>query len=100
MTLAEMISKIEDQNEEAIIFAKRIDGRFTPSSEAILVELKDEEDDLQTSEIADKHCPGFDYFLEVFLVIDMAEEDLSNAVGFKSLEQRIDRIIYYAEFDA
>lgn len=99
MTLAEIITSINNQNEEAMIFAKRVDGKFTPSSEATLVEVEAEEEDLQTSEIADKHCPGFDYFLEVFLVRDMLE-DLKNTVGFKSVEQKIDRIIRYAESDA
>lgn len=99
MTLGEVITNIDKQNEEAVIFAKRVDGNFLSSSEAVLIELDDEEQDLRTKEIADKHCPGFDYFLEVYLVKDMAG-DLKNAAGFKSLEQQIDRIIHYAEFDA
>ena len=99
MTLAEIITNIEKQNEEATIFAKRVDGKFLPSSEAVLVELEEEEEDLRINEIADKYCPGFDYFLEVFLVKDVAE-DLKNTAGYKSLEQQIDRIIHYAEFDA
>ena len=99
MTLSEIISDIDEQNEEALIFAKKVDGKFLPSSEVVLVELNDEEQGSQTNDIAEKHCPGFDYFLEVFLVKDMVE-DLKNTVGYKSLEQRIDRIIHYAEFDA
>jgi hypothetical protein len=99
MTLSEIISNIDKQNEEAIIFAKRKDGKFIPSSEAVLVELSDEEQGSRTNDIAEKHCPGFDYFLEVFLVRDMVE-DLKNTVGYKSSEQQIGRIIHYAEFDA
>ncbi len=99
MTLSEIISNIDDQNEEAIIFAKKVDGKFSPSSEALLVELDNEEMGSQITDIAEKHCPDFDYFLEVFLVKGIME-DLKNTVGFKSLEQLIDRIIYYAEFDA
>jgi hypothetical protein len=99
MTISEIITNIGEQNEEAIIFAKKADGKFSPSSEAVLIELDEEEHGSLTNEIADKHCPGFDYFLEVFLVKDMVE-DLKNTVGYKSLEQQIDRIIHYAEFDA
>ena len=99
MTVSEIIANIDEQNEEATIFAKKIDERFLPSSEAVLVELDDEELHSPTKEIADKYCLGFDYFLEVFLVKDLLE-DLKNTVGFKSLEQQIDRIIHYAEFDA
>jgi hypothetical protein len=99
MTLSEIIANIDQQNEEATIFAKKVDEKYLPSSQAVLVELDDEELHSPIKEIADKHCPGFDYFLEVFLVKDLLE-DLENTVGYKSLEQRIDRIIHYAEFDA
>ena len=99
MTLHEIITNIDKQNEEAMIFAKKVDERFLPSSEAVIVELDDEEEGLRTNEIADKYCPGFHYFLEVFLVKDMVE-DLKNTVGYKSLEQQIERIIHYAEYDA
>lgn len=100
MTLKDIISNIEEQNEEVIIFAKKINGKFVPSSEVTLVEVNDGElGTLTTKEIADKYCPGFDYFLEVFLVKDMIE-DLKTTVGYKSLGQQIDRIINYAEFDA
>jgi len=99
MTLSEIIANIDQQNEEATIFAKKVDEKFLPSSQAVLVELDDEELHSPTKEIADKYCPGFDYFLEVFLVKEVLE-DLENTVGYKSLEQQIDRIIHYAEFDA
>src|SRR4051794_7862617 len=99
MTLSEVITSIDKQNEEAIIFAKRVSGKFLPSSEVELVELDEEEHGLRTNEIAAKHCPEFDYFLEVFLVKDMVE-DLKNTAGYKSLEQQIDTIIRYAESDA
>ncbi len=99
MTIREIVSNNEELNEEAVIYAKRIDGKFLSSSEAVLIELSEEDQDLSTKEIADKYCPGFDYFLEVFLVKDMVQ-DLNKSVGYKSLGQQIDRIIYYAEFDA
>jgi hypothetical protein len=99
MTISELISNIDNQSEEAIIFAKRENGKFLPSSEAVLVELTDEEQDSPIKEIAERYCPGFDYFLEVFLVKDLVGA-LSTTVGYKSLQQQIERIIHYAESDA
>lgn len=62
-------------------------------------ELNEEELYSPIKEIANQRCPGFDYFLEVFLVKEILE-DLNSSVGFKSLEQQVDRIIHYAELDA
>jgi hypothetical protein len=99
MTIAELIAGIEDINEDAIIFAKRVNGTFLASSETFLVELVEDEEDLPTAEMANKYCPGFDYFLEVFLVKDLVL-DFSGAVGYKASSQLVERIIYYAQNDA
>ena len=99
MTISEIISNIDNQSEEAIIFAKREDGQFLPSSEAVVVELTEEEQAVPTQAIAESHCPGFDYFLEVFLVKDLVGA-LSAKVEYKSLQQQIERIIRYAESEA
>lgn len=98
MTISEIISNIDNQSEEAIIFAKREHGKFLPSSEVVVVELGEEELGAPTKEIAEKYCPGFDYFLEVFLVKDLVGA-LSMTAGYKSLQQQIERIIQYAESD-
>ena len=99
MTIGEIIVNIGEQNEEALIFAKKIDGKFLSSSEAILVELTDEEKGLPANEIANKYCPGFEYFLEVFLVNEIVD-DLNKTIGFKSLERQIDSVIHFAELDS
>jgi hypothetical protein len=99
MTIREVISKADELNEYLVIYAKRQDGKFLSSSEAVLLDLTDEEKELLTHEIANKYCPGFDYFLEVFLVKEMVE-DLRASEEYKSLEKQVERIIYYAEFDA
>jgi hypothetical protein len=95
-TIGALISQIGDLNQEAVIYAKKQNGRFLSSSEAVLIELRDEDDDLSPREIASKYCPGFDYFLEVFLVIDVMEE-LDQTAGYKPLTQQVDRVIQYAE---
>ena len=99
MTIREAILNIEHLNDEAVIYAKWFDGKFLSSSEAMVLDLTDEEVDLPTNEIANRYCPSFDYFLEVFLIKDLVE-DLNKTVGYNSLEQQIERIIHYAEFDA
>ena len=99
MTLRELISNIDHQNEEATIFAKKVDGKFSPTSEAVVIEIDEDELQTPTQEIAEKQCPGFDYFLEVFLVKEVIE-NLGTTVGYKSLEKQVERIILYAESDA
>lgn len=99
MSLTEIIAGIDSHNEEAMIFAKKTDGKFLPSSEAMLIEVDDEETGLSTHALSEKYCPGFHYFLEVYLVKEVID-NLKTTVGFISLEQQVQRIINYAEFDA
>jgi hypothetical protein len=99
MTLNEVIARIDELNEDSVIYAKKQDGKFLSTSEAVVLELAEEEEDLSTNEIANKYCPGFDYFLEVFLVKDMVEE-LQASDEYKSLDKQVERVIHYAEFDA
>ena len=97
MNIGEVISKISELDsldDYLVIFAKRIDGKFTRLSEAVLLELTEEEMDLKISETINRYCPGFDYFIEVLVVEDMILDKSS------SIEQKIERVIYYAEFDA
>jgi hypothetical protein len=65
----------------------------------VVVELTEDEHNTPTEEIAEKYCPGFEYFLEVFLVKDLVGA-LSSTAGYKFLQQQIERIINYAEADA
>ena len=99
MDISEVILHIEELDEDLVIFAKRVDGQFVSSSEAVLLELTEEERVLKTSEIATKYCPGFDYFLEAFIVKEMAV-DMKASNEYKTSEQILMRIISYAEFDA
>lgn len=90
---------IDEIDEDAVVYAKKIEGEFKSSSEAIFLELTDEEQELLPSEIARLKCPGFDYFLEVFLIKELIE-DLLHQYSEWNLNQKVDRVIYYAEFDA
>ncbi|MBE8725776.1 hypothetical protein [Flavobacterium hungaricum] len=81
------------------IYAKRINGKFQPDSEALVLKLTVEEMEMKSIEVVEEKCPGFDYFLEIFVLKDFYE-DLLKLEEFKSDTKKVERIIYYAEFDA
>ncbi|MET4105222.1 hypothetical protein [Hymenobacter sp. UYP22] len=99
MKLNEVIAAIDEQHEAAIVFVKKVNGKVVPDSAAVLVEVPEEEEDWKTDQMASKYCPGFEYFLEVFLIKDMVH-GLKGMAGYKTLDQQVKRIIHYAEFDA
>lgn len=99
MTIKDIILNIETMNEEAVVYAKTISGEFTRQSEAILLELTEDELALKTTEIAKVKCPGFDYFLEAFMIKEMVE-DLNNLTPKWDIGKITDRIIHYAKYDA
>ena len=99
MTIKDVISNFNELNEEVVIYAKKIDGKFESSSEVVLLELSEEERGLLTKDISKKYCPGFDYFLEGFMVKEMVQE-MRIVPEYHTVDQQVKRIIYYAEFDA
>ncbi|MFH7000969.1 hypothetical protein [Flavobacterium bizetiae] len=103
MTLGQAIINYKDyeDTEEAMhsIYAKRINGKFQPDSEAVVLKLTIEEMEMKWSEIAKEKCLGFEYFLEMFVLKDFYE-GLLRLEEFKSDTKKVARILYYAEFDA
>ena len=99
MTIHEIISNINDHNEEATIYAKKENGKFLPSSEAVLVEIPEDEDDPEPSEIANKYGPGYEYFIEIFIIQELLE-DLEASGEPLSMDQKVAAIIHYEENDA
>ncbi|WP_341904236.1 hypothetical protein [Fluviicola taffensis] len=103
MTLSEIILNCihyVDDEKIHIVFAKKTNGKFSPDSEAVVLLLTEEElenNDLQ--EIANSHCPRFDYFLEVFIIQDFLE-DLKSLKEFDTDSKIVNRVIYYGEYDA
>ena len=81
------------------IYAKRIDGRFQSISDAVVLELTTEEMEMNLKEISNLKCPGYEYFLEMFILQDFYN-DLEQSDDYKSDEKKVERIIYYAEFNA
>ena len=98
MKLIEAIGKIDDLNEDAFLYVRRTNGKFTINSEVVILELSDEELEWKTYEVTEKKCPGFEYFLEVFLIKELID-DLKYS-NFNTIEKKCTRIIHYAENDA
>ena len=98
-TLQDLITSISTFNREDTIYAKKVNGKFLPNSEALVLQLTEEESAMRINEIAELKCPGYDYFLEIFIIKDMIDDidDLNNNAG---LDEKIAIIIHYAEYDA
>ncbi len=101
MLLREGIQQLDRLPTEATFFAARVDGRFTPTSEAMCLELTEAERRSPVRDVAAKRAPGKDYFLEVFVAREALE-------GWRSMRgvDRLDPdeaarvVIHYAEHDA
>ena len=99
MTIFEVVANIDELDENSVIYAERISGQFLPSSKVAVLNLNDEDFALPPKEISEKYCPGFDYFLEVDIIIETLE-DLAVSEENAALNRKIERVIYYAEYDA
>ena len=99
MTLGEIIINCSDYNEISFVYAKKQNDKFLINSEAIVLVLDENEMETNTTEIARQKCPGFDYFLEIFIIQEILD-DLKELIEYKSNEKKIERVIYYAENDA
>jgi hypothetical protein len=99
MNLKEIIANYSKINEDLVVYAKKVNERFLSSSEVVLLELTEEEQGMKTFEIEKVKCPGFTYFLEMFIIKEMME-DFENNNQKKEIEEKVEIVIHYAEFDA
>ncbi|MVO08143.1 hypothetical protein GOQ30_03060 [Flavobacterium sp. TP390] len=97
MKLIEYLQNIEKINEASVLYVKRIDGQFLPDSEVTILNLTEDELEWKTFEVTEKKCPGFEYFMEAFLIKEFME-DVSPQ--YPTLEKKCNRLIHYVEFDA
>ena len=97
MKLAEAVLNLNGLPDEAILFAERINGHFSPESSVVILALDDEELARPTIEVAALKASGTEYFLEAFLVRDMVAELLDQGADTSHILQRV---IHYAEHDA
>ena len=97
MTIKDIISDPSLVKENDMIFARKVNGKFSESSEVAVLDLTDEEHQMDTSQIAEIKCPGFDYFLEAFMIKEMIVDfDKLNS----PLSEKVEAIIHYGEYDA
>lgn len=89
-TLIELIGKVDQMDPEDVICAKR---EWRPDSEARAFRLTE---DLRVPE--DAKTAGYEYFLEVDVIRQVLEEFAGNPNA--SLEQKCQRVIHYAIYDA
>jgi hypothetical protein len=97
MHLHEVIAGLSECPTESMIFAQRIGGEFRPESAAVVLELSENELSRPVREVATERAPGMEYFLEVFIALEMLEGLQSKGADLGAI---VERIIYYAEHDA
>ena|SRR5258708_36538620 len=98
MNLRDVILASPSLNEDLVVYAEKVDGHFLPSSKAVLLELTEEERGMKTNEVANLKCPGFTYCMEMFLIQEMTHD--LDSLSEEDVGRRIDRVIYYIEYDA
>ncbi|MEJ0089467.1 MAG: hypothetical protein WDM80_06955 [Limisphaerales bacterium] len=97
MHLYEVIAGLRECPAEFMIFAERIGGEFRPGSAAVVLELSESELSRPVREVAAERAPGMEYFLEVFIALEMLEGLRAKGTNLGAI---VERIIYYAENDA
>ncbi|GGH27407.1 hypothetical protein FAZ19_18955 [Sphingobacterium alkalisoli] len=90
----------EDSDEFMhMVFAKKQNDKFELYSEATVLRLTLDEMEMNLIDIRNSKCLGFDYFLEMNIIQDFYA-DIRNSEEYKTDDEKVTRIIYYAEFDA
>lgn len=95
MVLIEVLKDLEEIDDECVLYVKRTNGKFTSESDTVILDLTEAEKSWKTYDVTKNKCPGYEYFLEVFLVNEIIEDLEPN----ESLESKCGRVIHYAEFD-
>lgn len=102
MTLKDAIVhciQYEDSDEFMhMVFAKKINDKFESHSEAMVLRLNLSEMEMQLIDIQNSKCPGLEYFLEMNIIQDFYSE-IGRIEKYRSDDEKVKRIIYYAEFD-
>ena len=99
MNLQDVILASPTIDGDLVLYAERIAGQLLPSSEAVLLQLTDEENDMKTDEVAKRKCPGFRYCMEMFLIQEFMQ-DLDAGAKRMDADEKVERVIYYIENDA
>ena len=93
-------NQYEDSDEFIhMVFAKKLNNRFESHSEAMVLRLTLPEMEMNLKEIRNSKCPELDYFLEMNIIRNIYA-GIRNLEEYKLDDEKVKRIIYYAEFDA
>jgi hypothetical protein len=73
VTILDICEQLDRLDDDGVIYAGRINGNFTPASQALVVTLAPEEVRTPAADIAAPHGPRFDYCMEIFIAKDAVE---------------------------
>jgi len=70
MTILQIAARLDEYQEDGVIFAELVNGVFTGDSNAVVLTLSEEELVQNTSEVSNNRCPGLEYCLEIGIAKD------------------------------
>jgi hypothetical protein len=101
MTLAEVCAKLVRLDDDGVIYARRVGGKFVPDSEAVVLKLSEDETSMPARYVEARRCPGLSYCLEVFIAKEAAEVWSTWRDGARAnAEQVAEAVCYKANNDA
>jgi len=101
VTILDICKQLDQLDDDGVIYARRVDGEFVPASEAVVVTVPLEQVQTSAADIAARHCPGFDYCLEIFIARDAVEVWSRWRDGQQPTSvERADAVCYKANNDA
>lgn len=98
LTIKDIIADTDLFQDDDIIYAKRIDGKFLKDSPVAILDLTEEEKNISIAETIETKCPGFDYFLEARILNDLMY-DLETQKPALDLDEMIESIIQYVDYN-
>jgi hypothetical protein len=98
LLLIEAIRDLDNLPWGATLFAELIDGRFSPTSQVLSLELTDGDASTPIAEVAARRAPGKEYFLSVGVAREARDYWWVIRGGERLEPEEATRIvIYYAE---
>jgi hypothetical protein len=101
VTILDICDELHLLDIDGVMYAQRVGGEFVPASLAVVVTVPPEEVDADTSEIAARNCPGFDYCLEIDIALDAVRVwSQWRGDAEPTPTQRAEAVCFKANFDA
>jgi hypothetical protein len=96
VTLREAVQRLAELDDHATIYVEGAPGRWSPESDAG-VGVEDVEAEVES---LPPEAEGRTYFLEVAIAKEVLSGWTSNLEHAPTLEETVERLIYYARYDA